>query len=79
MPWPIPSEPGTPYGGGGRRRYRFVFALAPMSDAKVSAMTIPRIPVKALKGAGARWVKGFTEATGGKRIRVERLVGHNAR
>jgi peptidoglycan/xylan/chitin deacetylase (PgdA/CDA1 family) len=59
--------------------YRFAFALPPMSHAKVSAMTIPHIPVKALKEAGARWVKGFTKADGGKRIRVARLVGHNAR
>lgn len=59
--------------------YRFAFAPPPMSHAKVSAMTIPRIPMKALKEAGARRVKRFTKAKRGKRIRVERLVGHNAR
>jgi branched-chain amino acid transport system substrate-binding protein len=47
--------------------------------SKGACISYPGIPVKALKDAGARWVKGFTKATGGKRIRVERLVGHNAR
>jgi hypothetical protein len=59
--------------------YRFTFALPPMSHAKVSAMTIPRIPGRALKETQPRWVKGFIKANGGKRIRVKRLVGHNAR
>ena len=71
-----------PFGVTCQRRppgYRSPSALPPMSHAKLSAITIPRIPVKALKGAGARWVKDFSKANGGKRIRVERLVGHNAR
>jgi len=34
--------------------------------SKGAYISYPGIPVKALKGAGAKWVKGFTKANGGK-------------